>query len=130
MTKDKKNLLVFGFGIGLIAGVFGIGGWVKHGFGLAVVVLLLCSIIFVSVTILDWTALKASHHVWMKITHLIAGVVTTIILSAVFFLIFTPIGFLLRLMGRDHLQRQSSKKGITYWEKRNQTDFQKQRNHQ
>jgi Saxitoxin biosynthesis operon protein SxtJ len=130
MSKDKKNLLVFGFGLGLIAGVFGIGGWIKHGFGLAGIVLLLCSIIFVSVTILDYTALKGSYHVWMKVSRLIGELVTIAILSAVFFLIFAPIGFLLRIMGRDHLRRNFSKKSTTYWEKRNQTSFQKQRYHQ
>jgi Saxitoxin biosynthesis operon protein SxtJ len=130
MSKDKKNLLVFGYGLGLIAAVFGIGGWIKHGFGLAVIVLLLCSIILVSVTILDCRALKGGYYAWMKVSHLIGGVMTMVILSAVFFLIFTPIGFLLRLMGRDHLRRNFSKKGLTYWEKRNQTGFRKQRYHQ
>lgn len=130
MTKDKKNLLVFGYGLGLIAAIFAAGGWFKHGFGLPVVVLSLCSIIFVSVTALDWTALKPGYKAWMKVAHLIGGVVTTVILSIMFFLIFTPVGLLLRVLGRDHLQRDFSKRGVTYWEKRNKADFQKERYHQ
>jgi len=130
MSKDKKDLLVFGYGLGLIAAIFGIAGWFKHGFGLAVIVLLLCSIIFVAVTALNWRALKPGYAAWMRVTTLIGGVVTTVVLSIVFFLIFTPIGIFLKLTGRDHLQRNFLNKATSYWEKRNKSMFQKERYHQ
>ena len=130
MLKEKQDLLVFGYGLGVIAAVFGIGAWFKHGFGFAVIVLFLCSMVFLSVTAWDWTALKFGFHAWMKIAHLIGRVVTTAILSVVFFFIFTPVGLLLRLLGKDHLQRDFSRRAKTYWEKRNQEVFLKQRYHQ
>ena len=130
MTKDKKDLLVFGYGLGLIGAVFGIGGWIKHGFAWPVIVLLSCSIIFITVTSLDWKALKVGYHAWMKVAHLIGGVVTTIILTGTFVLIFIPIGVFLKLAGKDHLQRSFLKKTGTYWEKRTQAEEPKQRYHQ
>lgn len=130
MSKEKKDLLVFGYGLGGIAAVFGVGSWVKHGLGLAGIVLLLCSMIFLTVTTFDWKSLKPGYQGWMKIAHLIGGVVTAGILSLVFFLIFTPIGIFLKLTGRDHLQRNYLKGAVTYWEKRDQTVLNKERYHQ
>ncbi|MBF0504437.1 MAG: hypothetical protein HQL14_04965 [Candidatus Omnitrophica bacterium] len=129
MPKDKKNLLVFGYGLGIIALIFSIGGYIKHGLGTAVIVLLLCSVIFIGVTALNWMALKPGYQAWMKAAHLIGLIVTTVILSIIFLLIFTPISFILRFMGRDHLQRDFSRQGTSYWEKRNQTAFRQEQYH-
>ena len=117
MSKDKKDLIVFGYGLGIIAATFAVGSVIKHGFSLAVIVLILCCVIFITVTLLNWQALKLGYQAWMKVAHLIGGVVTAIILSVIYFLIFTPISILLKLLGRDHLQRDFSKKNSTYWEK-------------
>ena len=127
MNKEKKDLLVFGYGLGVIAAVFGIGGFLKHGLQLAPVVLLVCSAVFVGVTALDWTALRPGYKGWMKVAHLIGGVVTTVILGAVFFLLFAPIGLFFRLIGKDHLERKLDPLVKTYWHKRPQESFQKER---
>lgn len=130
ISKEKKDLQVFGYGLGLIGAVFGIGAWVRHGLGLPAIVLIVCSIIFVATTALDSTALKPGYRGWMKVAHVIGSIVTTVILGLAFFLIFTPIGILLKLTGRDHLQRDFSKKDKTYWVKRDVAEFTKDRYHQ
>ena len=130
MDKQKKNLLVFGYGLGLIAAVFAIGGAIKHGVHLTTFILWACSAVFITVTSLNWKALKPAYEGWMKIAHLIGGIVTTLILTIVFFVVFTPIGLILRLLGKDHLGRKLDPNAKTYWEQRNRGLFNKQDCHQ
>lgn len=127
MDKEKKDLLVFGYGLGIIALIFCAGGTLRHGWGLAQMVQAGCAFIFIAVTLLNWQALYPGYRGWMKVAHLIGGVVTTVILSTVFFLIFAPIGLLFRLIGKDHLDRKIDKLTPSYWHLRAKEDFVKER---
>lgn len=121
MDKEKKNLLVFGYGLGVVAAVFGIAGFLKHGVQPVQTVFLLCSVIFTSVTALNWKALRPGYSGWMKVAHLIGTVVTTIILATVFFAVFTPVAVALKLLGKDHLGRKPDRTAKSYW--RHRPDF-------
>ena len=54
----------------------------------------------------------------MKVAHLIGGVVTTVILSVVYIVMFAPIGLFFRLIGKDHLERKIDPAAGTYWHQR------------
>jgi hypothetical protein len=55
--------------------------------------------------------------VWLsKILFPIGFVVSEIVLAAVFFLVFTPIGLCFRLLRRDALSRKFDATRATYWE--------------
>ncbi len=43
--------------------------------------------------------------IWMKIGHVLGWINTRIILGAVFFLIITPMGVIMRMFGRDSMSR-------------------------
>jgi len=58
--------------------------------------------------------LRPLHTGWMKIGHVLGFVNTRIILSIGFFFIFTPIGLIRRLMGKDSLHRQFESERSTY----------------
>ncbi len=118
MTKAKKDQLVFGYGLGLISLVFAVGGIIKHGFGWPQIVLLVCAAVFTAVTAFNYEALKPGYDGWMRVAHLIGGVVTTVILSTVFFVMFAPIGLFFRLIGKDHLERRIDKMAASYWHHR------------
>jgi len=45
----------------------------------------------------------------------IGFVVSNLILAAMYFLVFAPIGFMLRRLGRDPLDRQPDRNATTYW---------------
>lgn len=51
---------------------------------------------------------------WMKIGHVLGFINTRIILSIGFFFVFTPIGFIRRLMGKDSLLRRFEPNQSTY----------------
>jgi len=60
-------------------------------------------------------ALALPYRAWMGLAEVLSKIVTTVILSAVFFLLVTPIGFLKRLTGWDPLGRRAKPRD-SYWE--------------
>lgn len=59
--------------------------------------------------------LKPIYRAWMALAHVLAYVNTRIIISLIFFLVITPIGFLLRLFKGDILSEKFHSEDTTYW---------------
>jgi hypothetical protein len=59
------------------------------------------------------TQLGPVEKAWMKLAHLISKVTTPLFMGVVYFLIFTPMGLVRRLLGKDSLRRD--RKAATYW---------------
>ena len=77
-----------------------------------------CSIIFFLVTFFKAEILKPLNRLWMSFGLVLGMIVSPIVMGAVFFMIFAPIGILMRLFGRDELLLQFKTKP-SYWTKRN-----------
>lgn len=60
-------------------------------------------------------ALRPIERVWMAFAHVLGIVMTTIILTLTFYLVMTPIGLLLRAMGKDLLGRSPDPEAASYW---------------
>jgi len=60
-----------------------------------------------------WT--RALLLAWMWITFPIGWVISHTLLAAIYFLVITPIGLLMRAVGRDPLQRSLEPGQRTYW---------------
>lgn len=117
MDKAQRDIVVFGYGLGLIAAFFGVGGVLRHGLSWASVTLMACAIIFTAVTALRREALRPGYRGWMVVAHFMGSIVTTLVLGGVFFLVFAPVGIILRLVGKDHLQRKIDREAATYWQR-------------
>jgi hypothetical protein len=48
----------------------------------------------------------------------IGWVVSHVVFAAVYYLVFTPIGWLLRASGHDPMERQWDRAAMTYWKRR------------
>jgi len=59
--------------------------------------------------------LRPVFQVWLKVAHFIGRVNTQIILTLIYYLVFTPYGLVMRLFRRDPMQRKLKSAG-TYWE--------------
>ena len=59
--------------------------------------------------------MRIGYVVWMAAVMPIGWVVSHLVLGFAFFLVITPIGLVMRLFGRDPLQRQIDKNATTYW---------------
>jgi hypothetical protein len=52
---------------------------------------------------------------WMAAAYPIGWTVSHLVLGATYYLVFTPIGLIMRLLGRDGLARRGQGSGKTYW---------------
>jgi hypothetical protein len=59
-------------------------------------------------------SLSLVHRIWMKIGHVLGWINTRIILSIVFYGLFVPIGFFMRLRGRDPMRRNYDTEAKSY----------------
>lgn len=78
---------------------------------------LLISIIFFIITILKAELLLPLNKLWMRFGFTLGLIINPIVLGIIFFLIFTPIGLIMRLFKRDEL-RLKIKKRDSYWKLR------------
>ena len=60
-------------------------------------------------------AIKPVYIGMMLLAWPIGMVVSTVLLGAIYYLMFTPVGLLFRLMGRDLLHREIDKNAASYW---------------
>lgn len=60
-------------------------------------------------------SLRAVYYGWMTVGLVLGKIVTAIILTLVFLLAVTPVGFVMRLVGRDPMQRRLDRQADTYW---------------
>lgn len=104
-------------------------GWMKYIPSTEIMVSELFSIAFLLIALFKPAILIPFYNVWMKGAHLMGQVFTTIVLTAVYFLVFTPISFLLRLMGKDHMQRKLDSTKSTYWQKKEHDLFSRDNYH-
>ncbi|MEE9166401.1 MAG: SxtJ family membrane protein [Candidatus Neomarinimicrobiota bacterium] len=58
------------------------------------------------------------YRLWMLIAYLLGGFVSQIILTLLFYFVLTPIGLVLRLMGKDLLSKNYGSSQESYWVKK------------
>ncbi len=59
-------------------------------------------------------SLKRIHHVWMSFGLMMSKVMTPLIMGIVFYLMFAPIGLVMRVMGKDSMARKLDDSVDTY----------------
>lgn len=70
--------------------------------------------------------LKPFYMVWMIFAVILGWFMTKVILSLLFYLIITPIGLFLRIIGKDLLNLKEKKQQKSYWNMRNSKEEQNQ----
>ena len=55
------------------------------------------------------------NKLWFKFGMILGAIVTPIVMGLIFFLVVTPIGLIMRIMGKDLLNIKYDKKKNTYW---------------
>jgi hypothetical protein len=76
------------------------------------------AIILLLVTLIKSEVLFPLNKLWMRFGLMLGKIISPLILGLIFFLLFTPIAFIIRLFGRDELRLKFKDKS-TYWIKRN-----------
>ena len=76
------------------------------------------SIIFFFLGILNSKLLTPLNKLWFKFGILLGSIVSPIVMGIVYFIVVTPIGIFMRLLGKDLLKKDKVKNVSTYWIKR------------
>ena len=75
------------------------------------------SFIFLVLGLLNSKLLKPLNLIWIKFGELLGRIIAPIVMAIIYFLIVTPIGLFMRLIGKDLLNTKFSKVN-SYWIKR------------
>jgi predicted membrane metal-binding protein len=121
-TLSRKSDVQIGsersFGL-VFAAVFAvIGLWPLLSFDAPRLWAIAVSLAFAVVAVIVPGWLKPLNHLWFKFGMLLHKVVTPVILAVVFFLTVTPIGWIMRLLGKDLLTLRFDAAADTYWKTR------------
>ncbi len=60
-------------------------------------------------------SLRPLERLWMRFAHYLGTIMTFVILVLSFYLVITPMAFLMRLARRDPLNRKFDRKAKSYW---------------
>ncbi|MDP2653235.1 MAG: hypothetical protein Q8Q08_04310 [Candidatus Omnitrophota bacterium] len=113
--KEQKNLRVFGYGLAVILSFIGIRHGMKHGWAEVSGILLLAAAGLALLTALRLPAVGMIYRPWMKAAHAIGFVVSTVILSLLFYVFFTLFGAVLRILKKDLLDEAVRRDAGSYW---------------
>ena len=80
--------------------------------------LLIISIFFLVLGVVNSKLLTPLNKVWFKIGIFLGNLVAPIVMGIIFFLVVTPIGLIMKIIGKDVLQKKYDKKKKSYWIKR------------
>ena len=78
---------------------------------------------FFALAFLFPSVLRPVYIIWMKFASLLGWINTRIIFFLIFYLVFTPAGLVMRLFGKDPLDRKIDKKKTSYWLKKEKEEW-------
>ena len=76
------------------------------------------SSIFLILGLINSKLLSPLNKLWFKFGMILGSIVAPVVMGVVFFLVVTPIGLIMKIMGKDLLNKKYDKKKRTYWIKR------------
>lgn len=76
---------------------------------------ILIAISFVIIAIVNPIYLSAFYKVWIKLGDVIGGIISKIIMFILYFGLFTPISIILKILGKDLLNKKIDKDKSSYW---------------
>ena len=76
------------------------------------------SIIFLILGLINSKLLSPLNKLWIKLGEILGMIIAPIVMALVYFVILTPVSFIVRLFGKDLLGLKFLKEKETYWIKR------------
>jgi hypothetical protein len=106
------------FGLTFAAIFAVIGTWFTWRANQVGVPLLGVALAFAVIALVAARLLHPLNVAWMRLGILLNKVVSPVVLGAIFFLVFTPVSLLFRIIGRDALKRTYEPELTSYWVER------------
>ena len=115
MHKKSSNR---SFGILFFIVFLGLGLWPITNNNNPNIYLILISIIFLILGLLDSKLLSPLNSFWIKLGEFLGKIIAPIVMAIIYFIILTPISLIVRLFGKDLLGLKFTNHTKTYWIKR------------
>ena len=115
MHKKSSNR---SFGILFFLVFLGFGLWPLTKEMSPNIYLIIISVIFLILGLLNSKLLSPLNNLWIKFGEILGKVIAPIVMAVVYFLILTPISLLVRLFGKDLIGIKFSNNIKSYWIKR------------
>jgi len=114
-VATQKQLRQFGWMVGTV--LILIGGWqlYRQIHPTARIVLWSVGGFLVLSGLLTPKILAPGYKIWMRLATVLGWINTRILLGLIFYLIFTPVGLVMRLSGRDPLTQRIDRAADSYW---------------
>ena len=115
MHKKSSNR---SFGILFFLVFLGFGLWPLTKEMSPNIFLIIISVIFLILGLLNSKLLSPLNNLWIKFGEMLGKIIAPIVMAVVYFLILTPISLLVRLFGKDLIGMKFSNNVKSYWIKR------------
>ena len=73
------------------------------------------AIIFLILGLINSNFLTPLNKLWFKFGKLLGFIVAPIVMGVIFFLVITPTGFIMKILGKDLLNKKYNSKMKSYW---------------
>ncbi len=122
IKRDKKDIRKFAITVGIVLVILGIVLFWKDKTVYKYLWLISAFLIVTGIGIP--VILKPLYFIWMGFAVIMGWIMSRVILSVLFYIIFTPIGLISRLFGKQFLDLHWDKTAPSYWNYRdaNSTD--------
>src|SRR2546422_3987753 len=114
-NPSRRELNVFGLLFLLFSGVVGAGLYFRSGAHEAARGVWIAGFVLTALYFAIPSLRRPFYLGWLYVTFPIGFVLSHVILGAVFYLVFTPVGLVLRLLGKDPLHRRFDRDAKSYW---------------
>ena len=115
MNKKSSNK---SFGLLFFVVFLGLGLWPLTNDNNPNIYLIIISIIFLILGLLNSKLLSPLNSFWIKFGELLGKIIAPVVMAIIYFVILTPISIMVRLFGKDLLGLKFTKQIKTYWIKR------------
>jgi len=121
LDLDKKSLRKFGITMAIALLIITFIIFIRHKYS-PMPTFIISAMFFISAFTIP-TLLRPIHVIWMRLAFILGWINTRLILSILFYLVFTPIGLVMRLFRVDLLDRKIDKNKESYWRKKEKSGF-------
>jgi glucan phosphoethanolaminetransferase (alkaline phosphatase superfamily) len=132
IDQNPKVMRKFGLLLGILFYLFSIVIWFKHRHEVpplttSTIVFLCLGTISILLAVLFPKALKPLNTIMVFIAMIIGWIMTRVILALMFYCVFTPIGFVMKLAGKDSMRRKFQTDIQSYWIDRSEIPYDPER---
>lgn len=116
LDLSRQNLKKFGITMGVVFFAIAVFVTVRHRHNALPYMFFSASFFLFSFS--TPLILKPLYVFWMRLSFILSWINTRLILIIIFYLIFSPLGFIIKLCGKDLLERKIDRSKSSYWIKK------------